>query len=184
MNGPVYANGAITFDGTNDYANLTTGSITSFGTGDFTISSWVYFNTVSGLTNYRTILSNYTTATNATDYIFGLYTTGTPNFQMYVAGTSTNGGTALTPGRWYNLVSSRISGIVSLYVNGVLDNTPVSLPGSIIDSTIPRIGMIPNASQTGYFGGIISNVLVYKNKGLTQSEITQNFNALRGRFGL
>jgi len=34
-----------------------------------------------------------------------------------------------------------------------------------------------------YFGGKIAMYLVY-NKGLSQSEIKQNFNALRGRFGL
>ena len=184
VNGPSYSNGAITFDGVDDYASLTAGGMTSFGTGDFTISAWVYFNTVSGLTNYRTILSTYTTGTSASDYIFGLYTTGTPNFQMYVAGINTNGSTVLTTGRWYNLVGSRISGIVSLYVNNVLDNTPTSAPGSINDSIAPRIGMVPGASQTGYFGGLISNVLVYKNKGLTQAEIAQNFNALRGRYSI
>ena len=186
INGPTFSGvgkqAAIVFDGVNDYASLTAGGMSSFGTGDFTISAWVYFNTVSGLTNYRTILSTYTTGTSASDYIFGLYTTGTPNFQMYVAGINTNGSTVLTTGRWYNLVGSRISGIVSLYVNNVLDNTPTSAPGSINDSIAPRIGMVPGASQTGYFGGLISNILVYKNKGLTQAEITQNFNALRGRY--
>ena len=36
---------------------------------------------------------------------------------------------------------------------------------------------------SNYFGGKIAMYLVY-NKGLSQSEIKQNFNALRGRFGI
>ena len=186
-NGPTYNPnnlGSIVFDGVDDYASLTTGSITSFGTGDFTISAWVYFNTISGLTNYRTILSNYTTGTGDSNYIFGLYTTGTPNLQMFISGINIIGSTVLTTGRWYNVVGCRISGSVSLYINSILDNTPTSASGNIVDSVTPRIGMVPNASQTGYFSGIISNVLVYKNKGLTQAEVLQNYNALKSRFGL
>lgn len=183
VNGPTYSsanNGTIVFDGTNDYAQLT--SKFNFGTSDFTISCWANFATVSGDTNYRTILSSYASG-GATDYIFGLYTTGVPKLQMYISGVNVTGNTTLTIGIWYNLVATRVSGVVSLYINGVVDNTPTSASGNLVENAIPRIGMVPSASQTGYFNGNLSNFSVY-NRALSATEVSQNFNALRGRYGI
>ena len=183
-NGPTYSSangGSIVFDGSNDYTQLT--SSFNFGTSDFSISCWAKFSTVSGDTNYRTILSSYASG-GTTDYIFGLFTTGVPKIQIYVAGVNVLGNTTLTTGIWYNLVATRVSGIVSLYVNGILDNTPTSASGTIAEASIPMIGRIPSASQTGYFNGNLSNLLVYKNRALSATEISQNYNALRARYGI
>jgi hypothetical protein len=38
-------------------------------------------------------------------------------------------------------------------------------------------------SEGGFFNGNVGNVQIY-NRALTQAEITQNFNALRGRYGI
>ena len=184
INGPTYnsANGgSLVFDGVNDYTQLT--SKFNFGTSDFSISCWAKFSTVSGNTNYRTILSSYASG-GATDYIFGLFTTGVPKLQMFIVGVNVQGNTTLVSNTWYNLVATRASGIVSLYVNGILDNTPTSASGNLVENAIPRIGMVPSASQTGYFNGNLSNLLVYTTRALSAAEIQQNFNALRSRFGL
>ena len=105
-----------------------------------------------------------------------------PKFSIYLAGSFVYGNTTLTTNTWYNLVSSRINGTVSMYINGILDGTPTINNGNITGVSLPRIGMIPNASQTGYFGGFISNLTVYKGKGLSASEVLQNYNATKFRF--
>ena len=180
-NGPTYSSvsgGSLVFDGTNDYAQLT--SKFNFGTGDFSMSCWVNFSTVSGDTNYRTILSSYASG-GATDYIFGLYTTGVPKFSLYAPGANVNGNTTLVSNTWYNLVAVRASGIVSLYVNGILDNTPTSASGNVAENAIPMIGRVPSASQTGYLNGNIPQISVY-NRALSATEVLKNYNALRNRF--
>jgi len=45
-----------------------------------------------------------------------------------------------------------------------------------------EMGRYSQSSGTNYFGGKIAVYLVY-NRGLTQSEVTQNFDALNGRYG-
>ena len=41
-----------------------------------------------------------------------------------------------------------------------------------------------NVASAGWFNGKIPLIRIYKGKGLTGTEVTQNFNALKGRFGL
>ena len=175
--------GSIVFDGSNDYVSLPSATPTTFGTGDFTISCWVNFSTITGLTNYRTILSDYVSATSLQNFIFGMDNSSgsVPKFSIYVAGSSIYGNTTLTTNTWYNLVSTRASGTIRLYINGVLDSTPTVNNGNITGVSLPRIGMIPNASQTGYFGGYMSIMMIY-NRSLSASEVLQNYNATKLRY--
>jgi hypothetical protein len=46
------------------------------------------------------------------------------------------------------------------------------------------IGRNINSVGTVYFNGRVSNVLIYNSKTLSATEVSQNFNALRGRFGV
>jgi hypothetical protein len=45
-----------------------------------------------------------------------------------------------------------------------------------------RIG-VPSWNSTSYWYGGLAGIKVY-NKTLSQAEVTQNFNAMRGRFGI
>jgi hypothetical protein len=45
------------------------------------------------------------------------------------------------------------------------------------------VGRFGGTSNGYWFGGSISSVSVY-NKGLTAAEIQQNFEAMRGRYGI
>jgi hypothetical protein len=51
---------SMSFDGTGDYLVTKTTNIVEFGTGDFTIEGWVYFNSVASV---QTIATNYTSST-------------------------------------------------------------------------------------------------------------------------
>ena len=169
------------FDGTDDYILLDSGL--GIGTDDFAISVWVKFDSVSGASgsaNYRTVLSSYS---GGLGYIFGLWISGNPVFEHYMDGTSYKGNTTIVAGTWYNMVSTRLSGDLYLYLNGSLDNTPVSASTKdMADTATPRIGWIPSASQNGRLDGTVSDLKIYKGKGLTASEVTQNYNATKGRY--
>jgi hypothetical protein len=77
----------------------------------------------------------------------------------------------------YNTVSRNIRA----YVNGVLAiNTTLSSATTNANLNVNRIGFDAGAT---YLGGSISNCLIY-NKVLTATEILQNFNSTKTRYGL
>jgi hypothetical protein len=73
-----------------------------------------------------------------------------------------------------------------LYVNGVLQasQTGITYSSSETNNYLFLGQTNPGADNTGMFQGRISNFQVYGNKALSQEEILQNFNALRGRFNV
>ena len=85
-------------------------------------------------------------------------------------------------GVWYNVCGVYDGSEISLHINGAEEGTRVSRTGNLISSTIPFTLGQESDSITYDFDGEISNVMVY-NKGLTELEIQQNYNALKGRFG-
>ena len=98
-------------------------------------------------------------------------------------GTSYKGNTTIVAGTWYNMVSTRLSGDLYLYLNGSLDNIPVSASTKdMADTATPRIGWIPSASQNGRLDGTVSDLKIHKGKRLTAAEVTQNYNATKGRY--
>lgn len=95
-------------------------------------------------------------------------------------------GVAATSGQWAHVVGTYSSsdGKTRIYVNGVLRNTSGS-------STNLNYGGNAYYYQTGYlsasgnyFTGNMSVVKYYYNKALSAGEVQQNFNALRGRYGI
>lgn len=100
----------------------------------------------------------------------------------------------LSSGGWYHIVStyngsgSSTQANYNLYVNSVLSNITTLTAGTI--SSFPsnknfdlgRNGSMVG-SMTNYFTGNIASVRIY-NRALSAAEISQNFNALRGRFGI
>ena len=68
-------------------------------------------------------------------------------------------------------------------MNGSLKDTGT---GQNLSNTDPvNIGYRTYTSSSyTYFNGKISNLKVYKGKGLTAAEVAQNYNALKGRYGL
>lgn len=90
----------------------------------------------------------------------------TSNNWMYIAGT-------------YDSTDNKIR----IYVNGILKNTSSSTNLSYgSTSNFYIIGYMNNAGY--YFNGQLSNIKHYYNKALSPSEVLQNFNATKGRFGL
>ena len=88
---------------------------------------------------------------------------------------------AINDGNWHNLVFSRINqNTVNLYIDTIIQTVTVNTsPNS--DTIIDKIGSKSN--NTSYFKGNISTLHIY-NRALSDNEVTQNYNALKGRFGL
>jgi hypothetical protein len=80
-------------------------------------------------------------------------------------------------------LASKIGTTINLYINGVLTASG-SQSSSIGSSTVNASVAFRIADGQHPFSGRIANFRIYKNKGLTASEVTQNFNSQKARFGL
>jgi len=89
------------------------------------------------------------------------------------------------PNAWNHIVGTFVSGNRRTYVNGILRASD-SATGTVATNTNgSSIGVYGgyNGVRDFWYNGSISNVKVY-NRALSETEIQQNFNALRGRYGL
>ena len=174
--------GSLTFDGTNEYVNCGNPSSLNFGTGNFTLS-FVTYTTAYGLQG-----GSYVGKGNGTTIGFDFR-----DYNFYVTGTLgliARGSFAATLNVWqiHTIVyDSSSSPYVKFYINGTYTgasttNNPANI-SSITTSEPFRIGLSVAGGLSRYFNGRIPSVQVY-NRALTASEIQQNFNALRGRFGI
>jgi hypothetical protein len=95
----------------------------------------------------------------------------------------------ITYGNWYNVVQvwDKANFELKVYVNGILEltTTLINNAGNPASTTgyIGMQGTDPDGSYSRKFNGKISVIKLYE-KVLTASEIQQNYNALKGRYGL
>ena len=149
--------------------------------GDFTVGLWIYPTQYHR--TYQTMIDTYPGgATNG--WIFTTMYSSSQVISWYTEGSSWQpSGTAVTLNAWNYVVASRIGTTVKLYKNATEIHSHSD--SSNIRGGVCRIGRgLDDANNYGNVFGRISNVQIYKGKGLTQAEISQNFNSLRGRFGI
>ena len=86
---------------------------------------------------------------------------------------------------WYQIVGTFVSGSQRLYINAAQVATGTATGTIATNNSGMSIGVLGGYSgaRTYYYNGNIAIVRVY-NKVLSQSEVTQNYNALKGRFGI
>ena len=185
VNSPTYnsANGSFTFNGTNQYANLTRPV-----QDDFTLSCWFQTNSTLGVAGswwQGMGLVDGEVAGGAND--FGL-TIGAGKLLFGIGGGSADQTLVSTnsynDGVWHYATATRnrSSGDVKLYADGNLVNSSTfTNVGSLTSPPNLTIGSLQTISS--FYAGNIANVQVY-NRVLTANEIQQNFNATRGRYGI
>lgn len=98
---------------------------------------------------------------------------------LYQVGGAT--GNVVSVNTWYNLTATSDTTGTRYYLNGTLIYTQGAATWSTVAATY-KVAQDPSGSSQS-FSGNISAVHVYS-RALTENEIAQNFNALRGRFGI
>jgi len=161
---------ALSFDGVDDYFQAPYLSAMDFGTGDFTISSWVKS---SYLVDYQTIL-NRDNADLGNGIIMYLYHTSGV-VRVWVGGTALDGTINAADGRWHNVVLRRTSGVIYIYVDGVLD-VQTSAAGNVNNSNNDAV-RIGRRYYDGLYplNGSLDEVRIY-NRALSLNEIKQLYN--------
>jgi len=190
-NGPTFSSangGAIVFDGTNDYVLCS--NISSSINQNITISSWINFTIFDGI-GFSIIQIPVEQPTVDLTYLYIYRNSFWDNGQLsflctYIKTDNTiatrqhySSTNYFKSNTWYNLVAMYDStGRSKFYANGsLLVNTA---PDAQFSRWVSVIG-------TPYFqyiiNGLSSGLQIY-NKALTDSEILQNYNAQKSRFGL
>lgn len=164
------------FNGSNNYVTISSGSNFTFGAGDFTLETWYMPNVSYAASN------GYIFDTSVNGTRLQLYNNNfTFVLQSQVASVIGPAGAGLNINTWHHAVGTRVGSTLTLYLNGVSVGTSTS--GANLSDAGGTIGEYGGFGPY-YFNGQISIIRVYKNKGLTASEVQQNFNAQRGRYGI
>lgn len=176
LNGPTYNSdnlGNLIFDGSND--TVTTSSTTISLTAGFTAMMGIKWNNFGGGSFQF----------NAAPGFINFYNGNSSNLRWETyQGNATSSTQSLSTGKIY-FVAGTFSGVASngstgtakIYINGTLDKTATLAAAASITSSFTL------GEYAGYTNGTIYNFIFY-NRELIAAEIQQNFNALRGRFGL
>jgi hypothetical protein len=183
-NGPTYSSangGSIGFDGTNDYVSL--GSKSFMTSNTFTFETVIKFDVLSAA-SYYTIFSygGYISG----GWLFQRPGEGINPIRFAFNGTSFYDTTTAftTTGAWRHLIVSVSSGIPqAVYINNVSSAVTGSGTLSITNPKTVEIGRRTDSS-TQYIDASIGLVRIYSGVAFSATEVAQNYNAIKDRFGL
>jgi hypothetical protein len=187
VNGPTFSsasNGSLVFSGSNQYVNCgtTVGSLSSW-----TANAWVITKKTSGTGVFIAITGGFPNYDQnlvlAHEYPTFRVSAKTTTGVYYGFCTS-----SFTPdaNSIYNVVGcfDSSSTTLSLYINGVLNNSKVVGSGFVTGSNlITQIGCSDGAVPANYASGSIFMAQIY-NRALSAQEVLQNYNAQKSRYNL
>jgi hypothetical protein len=162
--------GALMFNGSSNYVSVPDSDSWAFGTGDFTIETWIKYSTVNG----NTIISQGADGNNR----WMLKYDGSANLQFDVYSASSqiiNISRAWVPtaNTWYYLTVIRTGNTFRLFVNGSQIGTDETDTDAIPNyAGILKIGLNPDNSL--FFNGTIDSTRIYS-RALTADEIDRNY---------
>lgn len=189
VSSPTFVNtngGTLEFNGTSQYADCGYNSTIYNLTQNFTVETWIrWTGAVATSGNGQWIIANVDVSTTNGGFQQG-YIPGT-GFYFGTYGNLVAASYSFIPtiNTWYCLtgIKSSTSGYF-VYLNGIQVASTVNLTAAGAASRNLRIAHRErDGAGTGYFPGYVPSVKIY-NRALTANEISLNFNALRGRFGI
>ena len=184
-NGPTFNTGSlgnIVFDGVDDYASL--GTFTGLGSSNRTIEVWCQILALPPSGNRRIIsFPKDDTGDDTPAYTIG-FTSTTSSLALGIGGSPYDGSIlniSFTLSTWMCLVGVVNSNVLTGYKDNSFIRT-VTNTGAV---TTNPIGYI--ARYNGFYGQYgnvrIGNIRVY-NRALSATEVSQNYTAMKTRFGL
>jgi hypothetical protein len=193
-NGPTYsssAGGCFVLDGTNDFINLVSNaSLCAKTSAPITMSMWIYMSSLKDCGFFGKLTNNF----GFDGYIAGTTATGIPNSTTNGTGVDrrlSGASSAFSINTWYFVTFiTQITSTASstkFYVNTTLSYSGAHGSDSYNESNALRLGMgyyeVSPATYGTNMNGRIGAFYFYTRE-LSLSEITQNFNATRTRYGV
>jgi hypothetical protein len=178
-NGPIFDRytDSLIFDGSSTLASVTSSSFDRDNGQEITVSCWIRPSRTSG--QYSVFCTNRSNDNSTYNWIFYQHTDGG---EISFHGAAQNKSSYVpVVNVWINVVNTvTAAGVSTLYVNGI---STFTVTGYTYGGKPSRLGIGANPSRAEPYSGNIANVTIY-NRALSAAEIRQNFNALRGRFGI
>jgi hypothetical protein len=157
-----FGDGCLSFDGTDDYVTLADSSDWDFGSGDFTIDTWVRFNSIAGhamfYTQYENA-NNYTTFfwQNDNNLYFYQYASSAYVVQFHCSWTP-------VINTWYHVSVVRNGNTWYLFADG--DSKSLTLDAGSYSATLTNLAGLIYIGQNGaginYFNGYLDEFRVSK----------------------
>lgn len=183
INSPSYGDGGLIFDGVNDYA-----TIPAFTYTPYCLDFWVYNNTqinnndagVGGPSYYQTLFRNLTDL----QLSLGGWTSAMSNETLHIlSGSKYTYINETIPSGYHNWVYNWNGSNYDIWVDGVKKTAIASTSGHAALTQQTSTSYIAYNAGSYYFYGNIYSIKIYGSQ-VTDKEIQQNFNALRGKFGI
>jgi len=169
-------NGALSFDGVNDYINVADNASQQIKTNQITLSAWIKLSADLGNTQKRIITKQQSNTICWGFELFGNgYTGSTGNQLIFHDSSGTASYNCLSPthlatSRWYHVAVTDNAGKIRIYIDGLLDKA--SDTGYGIPAQIAAPISIGDVSSSSYFYGVIDDVHFY-DVALSAEEILQ-----------
>jgi hypothetical protein len=181
LSGPTFSTtngGQFDFDGINDFATVPNASSLN-PTSQITLSLWVSSDFPGAFRSPIMKSSSFNW-----DDGYGIFQDGAGNFSFFI--NLYNGSQTVTVSRSSftirNIVGVYDGTNLKLYENGSLIATGSSYSTAITNSST-QLNIGRGGGDDFYWDGLIAQILVY-NRGLSATEVLENFNITKIRFGL
>ncbi|MDI6787607.1 MAG: LamG domain-containing protein, partial [Planctomycetota bacterium] len=183
------ANGVLnecgTFNGTDAYVSSTDNANLQFGSGAFSVESWVYLSLSKNQTIVQKI--NYSATANLnTGWELRVNSANNPVFIILwdddsdtVITHTLTAGVVLDNNKWYHIAGTRQGTIMRVYINGqergVLSiDAAANVSSGTGSSAVVEIGRISTPTADRYFNGRIDEVGLY-NRAISADEIKSRY---------
>ena len=161
---------AMYFDGNGDTVVAAASSDFAFGTGDFTVEGWWYFESIPSSTD--AMLVDFRPTNNTTTTSFSFSTDTTNGVKVYSGGDKQLGG-SLSLNTWHHIALVRDSGTLYAYIDGTATGTTQTLTADLSTNGTPRLGTTADGGTSAVFTGYIFDVRITKGT----ARYTSNFTA-------
>jgi len=161
--------GSIYFTGSSSVYLSTTSNSSSFafGTGDFTIETWVYINATGTQIIYDSRPSG------GAGFTPTLYVNSSTAITYYADGTDRITGGTLSVSTWYHVALVRIGTVTKMYLNGTQTGSSYTDTNNYVNTSgRPVIGANSNSLGGSPLNGYVSNLRVVKGVGVYTGTFT------------
>jgi hypothetical protein len=178
------ANGAFSFNNTSSVSTIPNSSSLNPTIG-LTIEAWVKFDGndadfIFEKGNVNTQYSLFSHGGTLNDLRFRTYHVGYGSYSDLSVNKTTVG---ISTGNWYHCVGSWDGSVKKIFLNGALKGQSGMTANLVTTTTGAAVGRFGGTTTGYYFGGDIAKVAIYS-IGLNDSQVLNNYNALKGRFNL
>jgi hypothetical protein len=158
------------FDGTGDYLTMPSNQLMNFGTGDFTIESWLYLIAIDATASYI-----FDQRTADSQNVLTAYILPGGTIEIYVNGSVVASGVTIALNSWSHFAITRASNSLKMFLNGTQIGSTYSLTNTLITAPM-YIGTRYNGTQ--YFNGYMDDFRVTKGYARYTSNFTAPTSAL------